>query len=116
MIEIALTIACSVVGSTGLWKLIDGIIARRTKKQTQEGAALLALLHTQLYERGKKAIDRAEISVGEYDDLQHIAEAYFNLGGNGTGKMIFEEVKKLKKTTGTSPADLKIEKYFKKED
>jgi hypothetical protein len=116
MAEMILTVVCSVLASTGLWKLLDSVIARKASRKTAETAALIALLHAQLYERCKKAINSGEITISEYDDLQHIAEAYFELGGNGTGKMLIEETKKLKKITGSSRCDLAISTYYERHE
>lgn len=117
--ELVVTIILAAVGSSGLWKVIDGIIERKAKKKDKaddirerQRAVNLAILHHLMYQMCEKALLRGKIYVSEYDDISHLSEQYFSEGGNGTGKLLVEEVKKLPKELGT-PIDQKYEEYFK---
>ena len=42
----------------------------------------------------QRALDRGCISLAEFQELQEFYDYYVAIGGNGTGKAIFEKVKK----------------------
>lgn len=52
-------------------------------------SASLATLHSQLYEKGGRYIKFNSITLSELDDLEYTWNAYRDLGGNGTGEMIY---------------------------
>lgn len=117
--EIAVTIILAGIGSSGLWMVIDHLIARKDKRRDnadeireRQRAVNLALLHHLLYNICERALLRGKVYVSEYDDISHLAEQYFAEGGNGTGKLLIEEVKKLPKELGT-PIDQKYEEFFR---
>lgn len=117
--ELVITIVLAALGSSGLWTLIDHMVARKDKRRGQadeirerQRAVNLALLHHLMYDMCERALLRGKIYVSEYDDIDHLAEQYFAEGGNGTGKLLVDEVKKLPKELGT-PIDSKYEEYFK---
>ena len=118
-VEMIVAIILAGIGSSGLWKVIDTLIARKDRRQDRadeirerQRAVNLALLHHLMYGMCEKALLRGKIYVSEYDDIDHLAEQYFAEGGNGTGKLLIEEVKKLPKELGT-PIDQKYEEFFR---
>lgn len=58
-------------------------------------AALLALLHGQIYDLAESYIVRGWITLKELDNLTYLYTSYARLGGNGTGKGLFERCKNL---------------------
>lgn len=107
MIQIYITIIGAAFGSTGLWELIRFLITRKDRKQDKDDDKAriqrevnLALLHDRIYYISETALQRGEIYMSELDNLTHLAEPYFELGGNGTGEVLVEEAKKLKKAIG----------------
>lgn len=117
--ELVITIVLAAIGSSGLWTVIDHFMARKDKRKDhadeireRQRAVNLALLHHLMYGMCEKALLRGKIYVSEYDDIDHLAEQYFAEGGNGTGRLLIEEVRKLPKELGT-PLDSKYEEFFK---
>ena len=93
--DLIIAVFTAVFASTGFWTLINTIYQNKAKSRTAERAALVALLHDRIYELSQKYIDRGSVTVDEYDNLNYLWEPYNDLGGNGTGKKLFEEVGKL---------------------
>ena len=52
---------------------------------------MLALLHDKVYYLSQKAILRGKIGFNELDNLIELYSAYAKLGGNGTGKELYEQ-------------------------
>lgn len=69
-------------------------VAHDTEIQLLKSASL-ATLHSQLYEKGGKYIKNNAITLSELDDLEYTWTAYQNLGGNGTGEMIYAKCRQL---------------------
>lgn len=90
-------IAVAIVGSTGLWTLINYLIQRRFSKKD----AMLVLLHDKVYYISQKAILRGSIGFNELDNLVELYSVYEKLGGNGTGKVLYEKAINLPKTEDT---------------
>lgn len=121
-IELVITVAITAIGSTGLWRFVEYMFTRKDNRKEKEDLARarqdsvnLALLHHLIYEMCETAISRGKIFVSELDDLEHLAEPYFSLGGNGTGRLLVEEARKLPKELGT-PIDTKYELRGKNEN
>lgn len=53
-------------------------------------AALIGILHNELYQNCQDIMARGYITVGELDNLNLIYAPYHNMGGNGTGTKLFE--------------------------
>lgn len=118
-VEIVVTIILAMIGSSGLWMVVDHLISRKDKRKDhadeireRQRAVNLALLHHLMYGMCEKALLRGKVYVSEYDDISHLAEQYFAEGGNGTGRLLIEEVRKLPKELGT-PIDQKYEEFLK---
>ena len=112
---LAVTLAVAIVGvfaGSGFWHLIETRLEKHDKRRSVDRDALMGLLHTEIYRRCKAAINKGQISISEYDDLQHLAEPYFAMGGNGTGEMLVAEVEKLDKVTSGDPIDEAYERFY----
>lgn len=94
--EILIAIFTAVFASTGFWTLINAIYQNKAKSKTAERAALVALLHDRIYDLSQHYISRGYVTVEEYDNLNYLWEPYNDLGGNGTGKKLFEQVGKIR--------------------
>lgn len=91
-IEMIVTIAVSVIASSGFWTYID----HKTSHNSDSKMLLLGLAHTELISIGMEYIDRGYITQEDYDDfVKYLYEPYINLGGDGTAKKIFDSVSAL---------------------
>lgn len=104
-IQITVTIACSVLASSGLWTYIQ----RRADKNDAKTELLRGIAHDRIVFLGMSYVNRGYITQGEYDDLYtYLYEPYVKAGGNGTAERVMKEVEKLpiKKVDGSILADL----------
>lgn len=96
--SIALTIACSVLASSGFWAFIQ---TRRDKKDART-ELLIGIAHDIIVSKGMMYIERGWITQEEYENLHdYIYKPYEKNGGNGTAKKIMQEVGKLPMHTST---------------
>ncbi len=91
-------IITAIFASSGFWSLLLYIIQTRDKSKSEVRNALLALLHDRVYFECEKAIKAGHISIEDFKNISYLYEPYRELGGNGTGKMLYEAVQKLEKT------------------
>lgn len=92
IIEILITIFCSVFASSGFWMAIQ----KATDKQTAKTRMILGLGHDRIIHLCKKYIDAGWISAEDYEDLyEYLFKPYEDMGGNGTAHRLIDEVSKL---------------------
>lgn len=92
VIQMVVTIVCSVMASSGFWAFIQA----KKDKESAEKKMLLALGHDRIMELGMAYVNKGEISRDEYKNLHdYLYLAYKDLGGNGTGDKIMDEVGRL---------------------
>ena len=92
MVEIIITIVCSVIASSGFWTFIS----KRRDNNNASSKMLLGLGHVKIIDTCEKYIERGYISQDEYDSLyNYLYIPYKELGGNGTAERMINEVKKL---------------------
>lgn len=89
--NILITIVVTVFASSGFWQWI---ISRNSKKD-KKTEALLALLHNEIYRISEKAIKDGSITSDELDNLTCLYTPYHDLGGNGTGEILYTKAKNL---------------------
>ena len=87
--DILLTIVVTVFASSGFWQWI---ISRGSKKD-KKTEALLALLHNEIYRISEEAIKKGSITSDELDNLTCLYTPYRDLGGNGTGAILYDKAK-----------------------
>lgn len=75
--------------------LVKTMMAARKDRDNQR-RALLALLHSKIYEKCTIQIERGYTTISELDNLEYLWEGYSGLGGNGTGEKLVTDVKNLK--------------------
>lgn len=91
-LELIVTIVCSVMASSGFWAIIQHFIS----KNDSSSKLLLGLAHDRIMWLGKSYIKRGFITVEEYENLvTYLYEPYLERGGNGSAKMIMDQVLKL---------------------
>lgn len=88
-------IILAVFASTGLWQLLQTIYINRKKKRTPLESGVLALLHDRIYDISQDAILRNEITFAAAENLDELYAPYRSMGGNGTGKNLYNQVQKL---------------------
>lgn len=91
-IELIVTIVCSVIASSGFWAVVQHFLNRNDSSSK----LLLGLAHDRIMWLGKGYIKRGYITVEEYENLvTYLYEPYLRRGGNGSAKMIMDQVLKL---------------------
>lgn len=89
----------AIFGCTGFWALIQAVVIKLMDRKSVGHKALLGLLHDRIFEISNKCIEKGYITVNEYNNLISLYEPYSKLGGNGTARMLKEEVDNLPKQT-----------------
>lgn len=91
-IELIITIVCSVMASSGFWAIVQHFI----NKNDSSSKLLLGLAHDRIMWLGKSYLKRGYITVEEYENIvTYLYEPYLERGGNGSAKMIMDQVLKL---------------------
>ena len=91
-IQMAVTIICSVLASSGFWAFIQ----RRSDKSNIETELLIGLGHDRIIYLGMSYIERGWITEGEYENLyEYLYKPYKRAGGNGSAEKVMQEVGKL---------------------
>ena len=101
------------VGGWPLVKLINKAIRDRKEheenrfKTLEELTGLLAkgqiaTLHDRVYAEGERLIQRGWLTIDELNNFQYLFDAYRDLGGNGTGEVIYGHVSKLEVVDGNT--------------
>ena len=57
------------------------------------GDGVVALLHFRLYVECQRIICCGYCTLEEWEDLEHLFQTYEALGGNGTGKILYQKAK-----------------------
>lgn len=70
-------------------------LKRKVDEQELLKEGMLAILHDRLYQIGREYIERGWITLEELKNMEYLYNSYAALGGNGTGKEIWERVKSL---------------------
>ncbi len=91
-------IITAVFASSGVWSIILYLLQRWDSRKSADRKALIALLHDRIYEKCESAIVKGSITMSDFEALSYLYEPYEKLGGNGTGKALYDHVSKLKKT------------------
>lgn len=91
-IDIIVTLAVAVFGSTGFWSWVQS----RGKKKSAESRLLLGIAYSEIIRRSEHYIHQGYIAVDEYNELnRYLYEPYRDMGGNGTAQKLMDEVRKL---------------------
>lgn len=92
LLELAVTVFCAVLGSSGVWAFIQ----KKNEKKDAKTQMLIGLGHDRVMYLGEKYIERGSITSKEYENLVvYLYKPYEMMGGNGSAARVIEEVKKL---------------------
>lgn len=90
--ELAGPIVSAILGGSGIWAWMQS----KASKHKIEDDLLVGVARTQIVTLGRYYIERGYILIDEYDEFyNHLYKPYAEMGGNGLGKRIFEEVEDL---------------------
>lgn len=102
--EIITTIIVAILSSTGIWGYLEQKRKRLIQKSEQEQKdeenikhLLLALTRAQICNLATQYIERGYITNTEADILEELFTPYHNLGGNGSGQILYEQAINLKR-------------------
>lgn len=90
-----IAVVLAILGSNGLWTVINNILISRKDKKSVERQAMLALLHDRLYRLCQSYIKQGYVTIDQLDNLMYLWQPYERLGGNGTGKKLYDQVLQL---------------------
>jgi hypothetical protein len=91
-IQMAITIVCSVIASSGFWAYLQKKLEHKDVKTEM----LMGLGHDRIVYLGMIHIERGYITQDEYENLfEYLYKPYEKMGGNGSAKRIMNEVNKL---------------------
>ena len=79
----------------GTTRMIFGRFKNEFKEQKLIKDGMLAILHDRLYQACHFHIARGWITSSELNNIEHLYNAYHNLGGNGTGTELYNRCKAL---------------------
>ena len=91
-------IITAVFASSGIWSIILYLMQRRDSRRSATKKALIAILHDRIYEKCEAVLLKGIITMMEFKAVSYLYEPYAELGGNGTGRTLYEQVTKLEKT------------------
>lgn len=80
------------LAGSGVWTVILELIKIKNDKCTVEKKMLLGLGHDVLFQRLSYYIERGYIDVTEMENIEHLYQPYIQMGGNGTIKVLYEQV------------------------
>lgn len=90
--QLAVTIFCSVLASSGLW----AYLAKRAERKDVKTEMLIGLAHDRILSLGMAYIERGWITRDEYENLYtYLYQPYEKLGGNGSAAKVMTEVNRL---------------------
>ena len=96
--ELLLTILIpAIFASQGLWSYILYKAKKRDERHDLRRKADLVILHDLIYRYCQAAIMGGYTSFGEFDNVTALYQVYEEIGGNGTGKKLYDEFSKLPK-------------------
>lgn len=90
--ELTGSMVSALIGGSGLWVWLQS----RSSKHHAVNDLIVGIARMQIVTLGRYYLERGYILIDEYDDFyNYLYEPYIELGGNGLGKRIFEEVEDL---------------------
>lgn len=92
IIEIMVPVITALLGSSGIW----AIFAARKNRHDRANALLLGIARNQIIMIGKIYLAQGYIPIDEYEDFyNYLYRPYIDLGGNGMGEKLYEEISHL---------------------
>lgn len=91
-LKMALTIAASVLASSGFWAYLQ----HKSESKDVRSQMLIGLAHDRITHLGLNYIERGWITKDEYENLHdYLYVPYHKMGGNGSAERIMKEVANL---------------------
>lgn len=88
-IQMAVTVVCAVIASSGFWAYVQ----KRSEKKDVKTRMLVGLAHDRILCLGMQYIERGWITRDEYENLyEYLYRPYEKMGGNGSAKRVMEIV------------------------
>ena len=84
------TIVVAIFASTGFWEFLKEWWKAKNKKKSVEDELLLGIAHDRIHFLCKRYLQQGYLTTDDYDNLKSIYEPYKQMGGNGSGKKLFE--------------------------
>lgn len=101
-LDIIVTLAVAVFGSTGFWTWL----INRNKQKTAESRLMMGLAYSEIVRRCEHCIARGYVDIDEYNELnRYLFEPYKEMGGNGTAQKLMDEVRCLPTRKGAENAN-----------
>lgn len=99
-LDMVVTILVAVFSSGGLWAFVQHQIDKKDKKKSAMENGMLSLLHDRIYSIAQDAIEKGYMTFEDFENLGCMYKPYHNLGGNGTGKDLYERARDLPRKKG----------------
>lgn len=91
-LKMALTVAASVLASSGFWAYLQ----HKSESKDVRSQMLIGLAHDRITHLGLNYIERGWITKDEYENLHdYLYVPYHKMGGNGSAERIMKEVANL---------------------
>ena len=91
-IEIIITLAVAIFGSTGFWTIISKLMDRKS----DSGKLLMGIAYDNIIYQCEKYIAQGFIKPEDYKELdKYLFQPYKHMGGNGTAAKLMGEVSNL---------------------
>ena len=90
-----LAVILAVFASNGLWSFLGDYLRQKYGKKTMVERLVLGMAHDRLHFLCQKFIEKGGLTSEEFDTLRSIAEPYLEMGGNGSGKKLYEQASAL---------------------
>lgn len=78
-----------------LFVAVSAAVTRMWLRQKAYRKGMLALLHSELYKECEACEKKGFATVDDLKNIEYLYLPYHALGGNGTGSLLYERVKKL---------------------
>lgn len=89
------TLAAAIIGSNAIFSFLQFLISRHDRKKDPEAQILLGIGHDRIVHLCLKAIQRGYTTPDEIDNISQIYQPYTDLGGNGSGKEMYQRFLRL---------------------
>lgn len=86
-----ITVLIAVFASQGLWTFLGDLLRQKFGSKTILERLVLGMAHDRLHFLCNKYIKEGSLTDDEYDTLKSIAEPYLEMGGNGSGKRLYDQ-------------------------
>lgn len=91
-VQMAITVVCAVIASSGFWAYVQ----KRSEKKDVKTQMLVGLAHDRILCLGMQYIERGWITRDEYENLyEYLYTPYQKMGGNGSAKRVMDIVNTL---------------------